>query len=216
LLSCTAHVSRPHSSQQQNTRNTKTNKNNKNTLTRFSSFTLVLTFSASPSALPPSSPIPFLHCTAHVSRPHSSQQQNKRNTKTNKKIHEYTYKMQCLHTGIDLQRFPQRLASLGAYTVAPLHRTRQPPSLLATTKHAQHKNKQKQQEYTYKIQFLHTGIDLQRFPQRLASLVAYTVSPLHRTRQPPSLLATTKQAQHKNKQKDTRIHLQDPVSAHWY
>ena len=44
---CTAHVSRPDSSQQQNTRKTKTNKNNKNTLTRTSSFTLVLTFSAS-------------------------------------------------------------------------------------------------------------------------------------------------------------------------
>jgi hypothetical protein len=98
-----------------------------------------LTFSASPSALPPSAPIPFQLCTAHVSRPHSSQQQNTRNTKTNKKIHEYTYKIQFLHTGIDLQRFPQRLASLVAYTVPTLHRTRQPPSLLATTKHAQHK-----------------------------------------------------------------------------
>jgi hypothetical protein len=87
-----------------------------------------------------------------------------------------SHKIQFLHTAVDLQRFPQRLASLVAYTKAPLHRRRQPASLLATTQQAQipPPNIQKQQtkQCSHKIQFLHAAVDLQRFPQQLASLVA--------------------------------------------
>jgi hypothetical protein len=55
--------------------------------------------------------------------------------------------------------------------------------------------KQQTKQCSHKIQFPHTAVDLQRFPQRLASLVAYTVAQLHRRRQPPSLPATTQQPQ---------------------
>jgi hypothetical protein len=74
----------------------------------------------------PEAPIRLSSCTADVSLPDSSQQHNKRKTRTQKK-QKQTYKKQFPQTVVDLKRFPKRFGSLITCTVSPLHRRHQPP-----------------------------------------------------------------------------------------